>query len=63
VDSLELYKRALKAEITITPGYIFSASHQYRNFIRLNAAFWSEREDRAIATLGQIIEQMLARQG
>lgn len=59
VDSLELYKRALKAEITITPGYIFSATHQYRNFIRLNAAFWSEREERAIVRLGEIIHQML----
>ena len=58
VDSLELYKQALKAEITITPGYLFSATHQYHNFIRLNAAFWSEREERAIADLGKIIEKM-----
>lgn len=59
IDSLELYKRALKAEITITPGYIFSATHQYHNFIRLNAAFWSEREERAIARLGEIIGEMM----
>jgi len=58
VDSLELYKQALKTEITITPGYLFSATHQYHNFIRLNAAFWSEREERAIADLGKIIEKM-----
>lgn len=60
IDSLELYKRALQAEITLTPGYIYSATHQYRNFIRLNAAFWTMREERAIARLGEIIERMMA---
>jgi DNA-binding transcriptional MocR family regulator len=54
-DSLELYKHALQAGITITPGYLFSASHQYRNFIRLNAALWSPAAHQAVKKLGELI--------
>ena len=42
VDSLVLYKQALQAGITLAPGYMFSATEQYRNFIRLNAAYWKD---------------------
>ncbi len=55
VDSLELYKQALKAGIAITPGYLFSATEQYRNFIRLNAANWSDEAERAVERLGRIM--------
>lgn len=54
VDSLELYKQALQVGITLAPGYIFSASHQYKNFIRLNAAWWSFETDRAMKHLGEL---------
>jgi DNA-binding transcriptional MocR family regulator len=59
VDSLELYRRALKAGIAITPGYIFSATEQYRNFIRLNAANWSEEAEQAVQKLGQLVVELL----
>jgi DNA-binding transcriptional MocR family regulator len=55
VDSLMLYRSALRSGITLTPGHIFSATQRYRNFIRLNAAFWSTREERAIERLGELI--------
>jgi DNA-binding transcriptional MocR family regulator len=55
VDSLELYRIALKSGIAITPGYLFSASQQYRNFIRLNAANWSEEAERAVEYLGGMV--------
>ncbi len=55
VDSLQLYRQALNAGITLAPGHIFSATDQYRNFIRLNAAFWSDQADRAIHRLGEMI--------
>ncbi|MEZ0396759.1 MAG: PLP-dependent aminotransferase family protein [Anaerolineales bacterium] len=58
VDSLELYKRALKARITLTPGYLFSASQQFRNFVRLNAASWSLDIERAIQSLGLLVGEM-----
>jgi DNA-binding transcriptional MocR family regulator len=58
VDSLELYKLALKEGITLTPGYVFSPTNQYRDFIRLNAADWSWPIERAIQRLGGLVEGM-----
>jgi DNA-binding transcriptional MocR family regulator len=61
-DSLKLYKDALQAGITLAPGYMFSATHQYKNFIRLNAAWWSYETDRAMRRLGELVaEQELER--
>jgi DNA-binding transcriptional MocR family regulator len=57
VDWLELYKQALKAGITLAPGYMFSAMEQYRNFIRLNAAWWSYETDRAMKRLGELVAE------
>jgi DNA-binding transcriptional MocR family regulator len=57
VDSLELYKQALQIGITLAPGYIFSATHQYKNFIRLNAAWWSYETDRAMRRLGELVTE------
>jgi DNA-binding transcriptional MocR family regulator len=54
VDSLRLYRQALRAGITLAPGHIFSATNQYRNFIRLNAAYWSDEANRAIQRLGEM---------
>jgi len=54
-DSLELYKQALQVGITLAPGYIFSATHQYKNFIRLNSAWWSYETDRAMKRLGELV--------
>jgi DNA-binding transcriptional MocR family regulator len=56
IDSLELYKQALKAGITLAPGYLFSAAPQYANFIRLNAAAWNLEVERAIARLGELVK-------
>lgn len=58
VNSLILYEQALKAGITIAPGPVFSAKQKYRNCIRLNAGYWSERIERAIETLGQLAAAM-----
>ncbi|MGE5123457.1 MAG: PLP-dependent aminotransferase family protein [Acidobacteriaceae bacterium] len=59
-DSLVLYKQALQAGITLAPGYIFSATHQYKNFIRLNAAWWSYETDRAMQHLGRLVAEQEA---
>jgi DNA-binding transcriptional MocR family regulator len=59
VDSLDLYHRAMQKGISISPGTIFSATGQFRNYIRLNCAnTWSPILERAIRTLGQLIEQV-----
>jgi DNA-binding transcriptional MocR family regulator len=57
-DARKLYELALKAGITIAPGPIFSVRQGYSNYIRLNAAFWSDKIEKAIATLGGLAETM-----
>jgi DNA-binding transcriptional MocR family regulator len=40
------------------PGHLFSTGDRYGNFIRLNAANWSEEASPAIRRLGQVIDMM-----
>ena len=58
VDSLVLYKRALQAGIAIAPGYIFSATNQFPNFIRLKAANCTANALAAVERLGELIERL-----
>ncbi len=58
VNSLKLYERARGAGITFAPGPIFSVRQQFLNCIRLNAAYWSERIEGALATIGQLAANM-----
>lgn len=53
-DSLVLYERALEAGINLAPGPMFSARQGFRNFLRLNCTWWSERVERALALLGTL---------
>ena len=48
VNSLELYKLALQSGITLAPGHVFSATYQFPNFIRLNAASFNYATERAL---------------
>jgi len=54
IDSLELYERAIKKGISFAPGPIFSSRQKYRNFLRLNAANWTDDVQDAIKTLGSL---------
>jgi DNA-binding transcriptional MocR family regulator len=58
VDALKLYRRALNEGIAITPGHLFSTGDRYRNFIRLNAANWSDEAIPAIHRLGRVVSEM-----
>jgi DNA-binding transcriptional MocR family regulator len=55
MDALDLYAKALQHNIAIAPGHIFSSSDHYRNFIRLNAANWSDTAAAAVETLGGLL--------
>lgn len=60
VDSLDLYRKALAEGIAIAPGDLFSATPGYRrNFIRLNAANWSEKAEGAVKRLGEMIAELV----
>jgi DNA-binding transcriptional MocR family regulator len=54
LDALSLYRRALGAGVTFAPGPIFSPNGGYRNFLRLNAAVWSDAVEQAIVRLGAL---------
>jgi DNA-binding transcriptional MocR family regulator len=58
VDSLKLYKEAHAAGITLAPGYVFSPTQQFPNFIRLNAAEFNYATERALERLGGMISAM-----
>lgn len=58
IDTLALYRSAREEGIAITPGHLFSAGERYRNFIRLNAANWSDAAEPAIRRLGTMIDRM-----
>jgi DNA-binding transcriptional MocR family regulator len=58
VDSLKLYELALQSGITLAPGHVFSATYQFSNFIRLNAATFNYATERAIERLGTMVREM-----
>jgi DNA-binding transcriptional MocR family regulator len=58
VDSLALYKMALQSGITLAPGHVFSATYQFSNFIRLNAATFNYSTERALERLGEMIKDL-----
>ncbi len=59
VDSNVLYKAALNAGITLSPGYLFSATTRYKNYIRLNASRWSDEISHGIVRLGELVEKLV----
>ncbi len=59
VDALELYKIALMGGITLAPGQLFSATNQFPNFIRLNAAEFNYTTERAMESLGEMIVNLM----
>jgi DNA-binding transcriptional MocR family regulator len=58
-DAIQLYHRAIEQGISIVPGPLFSLSGKYGNHIRLSAAFWDERMERGIRTLGELAHGLL----
>jgi DNA-binding transcriptional MocR family regulator len=58
VDSLDLYRTSLKAGISLVPGYVFSAGKEYRNFIRLNAAYWCDQNAWAVHRIGELAAEL-----
>ena len=58
VDSLQLLGKALEKNISFAPGQLFSAKQKYKNYIRLNCAQpWNETIDKAVMTLGHLVDQ------
>jgi DNA-binding transcriptional MocR family regulator len=59
IDSFELYEAALQQGIAVAPGHIFATNDRFKNFMRVNAGYWSERIDRALQTVGSLAQAQL----
>lgn len=58
VDAYKLHKRALKHNIGIAPGPIFSSQARFENCFRLSYGEpWSARIEEGIATLGKLVKE------
>lgn len=56
IDSMKLYEQAYAEKISIAPGPLFSASEQYKNFIRINyGKATTEQLEKAMIVLGRLI--------
>jgi DNA-binding transcriptional MocR family regulator len=59
VDSMTLYSQALAVGITVGPGYMFSTTPAYSNFIRLNYSYvWSPEIEKAVIALGKMVSAL-----
>lgn len=60
VDSVALFRQAIRNNISLGPGTLFSATDRFRNCIRMGCAEpWSARTERAIVTLGELVARQL----
>lgn len=53
-DSTKIYQKAIKKNILIAPGNLFSVKDQYSNCMRLNAGVWNDDIEKAIGYLGEL---------
>jgi DNA-binding transcriptional MocR family regulator len=60
-DAMGLYEEALREGIGIAPGPLFTIGERFGNCIRVSSAFWTERIEGALETLGGIAEEMIQR--
>ncbi len=54
IDSFEIYQEALKKNILIAPGCLFSMKEKYTNCFRINSGYWDRDIRDAVISLGRI---------
>ncbi len=60
LDAGRLSEKALAHQISIAPGKMFSTSDAWAPFFRFNTSWgWGEREEQAVARLGEVIREMM----
>jgi DNA-binding transcriptional MocR family regulator len=59
IDTYKLHKKALKQNIGIAPGQIFSSQNRFANCFRLSFGEpWSNRIEEGVKTLGRLVKEM-----
>ncbi len=62
INTLEIYYEAIKHNISITPGKMFTLQDQFSNCMRLSYGLnWEERTEKSLIFLGQIITKQYNR--
>lgn len=60
IDATVMFEDALKKQIGILPGHLFSASGKYKNFFRVNCAIpWGDKTQQAIRELAHIAHSLM----
>jgi len=60
VDAFGLYRAALRENISILPGIIFSPTARFKHHIRISCGYpWSEELDRALVVLGRLCQRAM----
>ena len=58
-DSLELFQRAMEADIAVLPGVICANNDAYRHCIRISCGFpFSQRVDQGLKTLSKLVRDL-----
>ncbi|HTI12450.1 MAG TPA: PLP-dependent aminotransferase family protein [Puia sp.] len=60
LNAYRLYQEALKHQISVAPGQLFSAGGQFGNCLRISYARpWDEEVEEGLKTLGKLIRKMI----
>jgi DNA-binding transcriptional MocR family regulator len=59
IDTEEIYYLALKQDILIAPGDLFSVKSKYDHCMRLSAGIWNRRVEKAIAYIGALCRESM----
>ncbi len=59
INTLALYGKTIERGVTFTPGMLFSAHDQYRNFLRINVSRWDGEIEQAIAIIGECARELM----
>ncbi len=58
-DTYQLYKKAMKYNISIAPGRMFTLKNQFHNCMRISYGMpWNEKTEEALKKLGEIANEM-----
>lgn len=59
VDAFRLYQEAIKQQVSIAPGRIFSTTDQFSHYLRIGyGSPWDDNEERGIHILGKLVKKL-----
>ena len=60
VNGFQLYQEAMKYQVSVAPGRIFSMRDQYSNYIRIGYGRpWNDEVERGVRIIGNLVKKMI----